>query len=523
MNDDDSSPLFELIPPDEMSPEQRAFRRNPESNLPLYRLLREPTDLNEFDWEKDDSILIWRDNQTILCLSIAMNMVHYRCRPFQEKSASFIIHGGNKHLFLLGWIYGKSDAAIAGTAAFFWSLKQSGGYIVSLRIGTVKDPHRECDNFDLCALEPDQLAHILDANPTRNYYVESGALSAEQSVILASRPYPLHLTLGASRLGRDNCFRFSDGGTAFLDALEKREFCFGQFATEFQMEKESVLPFSRANINRLFTLTNMFEKLVVEGLLDEENVMLPFSAPVNALSYHIHAKNLQWADVDSLDIVAQDIDFRFYMKSVKDWDTFLVSFLNRVAVLGHFKALSFAFADIIDEERSVEFAESLDKVNRVAKALIRVIRCNPQLSLLDLSSSSCDVKWDPLIRCMFKAMEDHEGLRIFMIKKYPSEDPDFLWLEKLLSRNHKINVFHSESDVPKIEKLYALNKFYCKSEELKKECSTVRTFLVAMAMMERNLSKNFQRRALFLSHHTDILYELIQDESGLAVDHGGPT
>jgi hypothetical protein len=57
----------------------------------------------------------------------------------------------------------------------------------------------ECEHkckFDFATLQPEQLAQILDSNPTRALDFPTRKWTAEQSVVLASRPYPLNLTLG---------------------------------------------------------------------------------------------------------------------------------------------------------------------------------------------------------------------------------------------------------------------------------------------------------------------------------------
>ncbi|GAX17685.1 hypothetical protein FisN_10Lh383 [Fistulifera solaris] len=303
MNED--TPLLQIIPQDALSPEQRAFCRNPDIDLPLYRLLREPTHLDDFDWENEYDRAIWRDNQTIIYLSFSTIRKYDERRPFREKSVSFVINCGNKYILSFGMIYGKSDAAIAETATFFWSLKQSDAYnIVSLQIGNTFN--EQSDTFDHGALSPEQLAQILDANPTRHCDMKLGTWSAEQSVILASRPYPLKLTLGASVVERDDCFRFSDGGTAFVEALQNRELGFGNLAVDFRTKGRNVISLSHINMKRLFKLPHMFDRLAIEGV-DEEFVLLPFSAQVSALSYHLDAQHLQHDDLDSLDIAANNL------------------------------------------------------------------------------------------------------------------------------------------------------------------------------------------------------------------------
>ena len=70
------------------------------------------------------------------------------------------------------------------------------------------------------ALAAEQLAHVMDANPTRHYVFQTGKWNAEQFVVLATRSYPLSLSFGIG-------FTFTDGGIAFADALHARKSLFG--------------------------------------------------------------------------------------------------------------------------------------------------------------------------------------------------------------------------------------------------------------------------------------------------------
>ena len=63
------SGLFQLVPLEDFSLQQKAFRsKTYGGNWPMYRLLREPTQLEEFDWVKYGKISIWRDNGSLICV-----------------------------------------------------------------------------------------------------------------------------------------------------------------------------------------------------------------------------------------------------------------------------------------------------------------------------------------------------------------------------------------------------------------------------------------------------------------------
>lgn len=111
-------------------------------------------------------------------------------------------------------------------------------------------------------------------------------------------------------------------------------------------------------------------------------------------------------------------------------------------------------------------------------------------------------------------MDDHEGLRTFSVKEYPLRyDSNYSWLEQLLKRNRNIAVVnHSNKTITNgtsLTKLYELNRFYNTSAALVKECQPVRSWVVGTALLE-GISQNLQYTALLLSHHTDVLCELLQ-------------
>ena len=145
---------------------------------------------------------------------------------------------------------------------------------------------------------------------------------------------------------------------------------------------------------------------------------------------------------------------------------------------------------------------------------------------------------------IFKAMEEHPGLRTLVVKDCPqsyfsdehdSEDNDsednvfedeeylrlsrfnYSLLEQLLSRNRNITVYDNAgnyfSNGPFIDSLYLLNHFYCGSATLVKESTSWRPLLVATALME-NASEDFQYISLLLSNHVDVLCEFIQGMHG---------
>ena len=408
-------------------------------------------------------------------------------------------------------IYGETDASIAVTATFFWPFKHSGGEYET-RLAIHEYEMEPMFHFDFSALQAEQFASVLDSNPTRQLDLQAGQWNAEQSWILATRPYPLNLRLSQPCIGLDS-FDFEDNGTAFVKALETRESSFGSFAMEF----DDAVPLSPVNLKRLLKL-EIFDTIALL-LLEEECVLLPLSTKLNALDYMLYANHLRPGDFDALDVAAKDLSLRIYVDDSEDWDGLVISFLERVADLGHFERIRLSL-DVSDNDRR-EF--DWDALAPVAKALICAIHSNPKLSCLDLSDTHHVFDWSLHFKEIFEAMEEHDSMRTFLVRDFKPEDvsdevgleliaPDYSWLEKLLSRNRNIAVLDSEGDTitngSSIDGLYAFNRFYNGLAELVKESTAARPLLMATALVARALGK-WQRAALLLANHTDVLCELV--------------
>ncbi|GAX17684.1 hypothetical protein FisN_10Lu406 [Fistulifera solaris] len=280
------------------------------------------------------------------------------------------------------------------------------------------------------------------------------------------------------------------------------------------------MPFNRTGLEQLSSGRQTIDELGI-GFLQDECALVPLSTKVNRLSCYLQARYGQRADLDVLAIAAKELELRIYLDSVPDWDVFLISFFNRLAQASHIEKLQLSL-DFI----SAGFVEQydVDRMSSVVDALISFLRSNSKLYHLDLCGTYGCLGWIPYLKHIFNELEGHQGIRFFAMDTYPSEDPDFSWLVKLLSRNRKIKVVDESGklNVPEIERLYALSHFYCDSEELKKECCSLRPSLVALALIGNEV-KDFQRYALMLSHHTDTLCELVQDVSQKATTTLGAT
>ena len=242
--------LLKLIPEERLSPAQRSFERSPFQDVfPMYSLLREPTNLDEFDWKKkQNGIEIWRENSETI-LSIGLVSV----AQYEERHLNFALQNVSGGVELNCVIYGKTDAAIAETFAFFCSLQHEDAGPKPARL-VIWDSAQ----FDWSALLPEQLAQILDADPARHFHIHTGTWTAEQSVILASRPYPLSVRLISGQGERYGGFAFQDHGTAFVTSLEQRSSSFGSLCI-VGVEHDS--PLSCHNLERLLELEGIFESL----------------------------------------------------------------------------------------------------------------------------------------------------------------------------------------------------------------------------------------------------------------------
>ena len=247
---------------------------------------------------------------------------------WKKRVRFFLCDVGQEH-YLSCAIYGKNDAAIAATATIFWSLEHSGegNPQAALKIHTVF-------RFDFAVFSAVQLTRILDSNPSRKLSCQPCLWSAEQSVILATRPCPLNVELYV--VWRAAKLAFGDGGTAFVDALQTRQSSFGSLSISSESGRH--MPLSDANMKRLLELDNMFEKLN-NSYMKGEMALLPFSTKVKALVYEINSKTTYPDDLDSLDITTKDLTLTIRVGNTIGREALPISFLNQVAELGHFERL----------------------------------------------------------------------------------------------------------------------------------------------------------------------------------------
>ncbi len=480
-----NNPLLELIPDEELSSRQKALRPTKfRGVLPMHRWLREPTHLDDIDWEACKDISIWCENETVIGLHKAGAFI-------ADHTACFMIsHTGNlKKYFLECVIYGESEARIVETVTFLWSLKHYPESKTSLSPSYTTVDTQDFV-FDFATLQPEQLAHMLDANPTRKFAFGTGVWNAELSLVLATRKHTMHLTLAGACM--NSYFAFDDEGKAFVDALETRKSSFGLLRIDCYGNK---IPFSKTNFERLLGL-DTFETLEV-GVLEKELVLLPFAAKAKTLCYELKSEMFQLNDFDSLNVSTSDLHLRIYVRGAgRNWHELPIALLNRMAILGHFERFRF----FVGRRRTY----NVENVALIVEALIRAIKANKKLHYLNLVDytgvEDPSATWALHLQKLFQAFEAHKGLRTVVVGDYSPKGPTYAWLSRLLSRNRKITVLDRSgnqiSNGTSIDKIYALNRFYNGSDELVKESLTsLRLCLVTMALVE-SASQNYQRTAV---------------------------
>ncbi|GAX17711.1 hypothetical protein FisN_10Lu429 [Fistulifera solaris] len=413
-------------------------------------------------------------------------------------------------------IYGKTDTAVAETATWFWSLKDQTRKRAALRIHYALSSAAEGQrNFDFAILRPEQLTRILDANPTRQLQLEIGTWSAEQAIILATRPYPLDLVLVNGDGSEVDSAH--DDGTAFIDALVQQQSLFGSLSILWYSDEDMVI--SRFNLERLVNL-EVFDRLTIR-YVDADSVLVAFAAKVKALQYSLHADLIDSDDFALLNIATKDLSLTLRLDEEVEIDGLLVSIFNRVAQLGQFESLGITLT------HNGFYRIELEDPAAVAQALIGALNGNSRLTRLDLYNSESLFISVSRSKEIFHAIGKLERLETLDLSIFPpvldldaDEDgyryelacqPYYCLVEELLCRNRNVVVYNGwdqkVTNRTTIDKLYVLNSFYNGSTKLTKKCTDLR-FLLFRAALMKSASANIQYTGLLLSHHTDVLCEM---------------
>ncbi|GAX16386.1 hypothetical protein FisN_10Hh396 [Fistulifera solaris] len=394
---------------------------------------------------------------------------------------------------------GFNETAIAETATFVLSLQNS-------------EPDSMQFNFDVDSIREDQMDSFLDVNPHRVWEFEFQTWTVEQSIRMATRPGPLKIHLYTPSTIHGG-FSFTDGGTAFVDALQQRTSIFGSLCLHFNRRN----PFTTENYVRLLQLERVVEKL--ELYMFRPDALLPFQAQVHSLNYRIDDYEIEKTDFETLPIVAKELTLSIHITRTENWSDSIVTFLDRVAQLGHFEHLGLE----IDLWHEVDYTQ----MAWIAAAIVRVLQNNPSMVSLDLSKNRYAVEYTPYLTILFQAMEGHPNLRTFRVNSGKMTVVHFASLERLLFRNRRVTVVNHRdervTDGTTIDQVYTLNQFFHESKELIQECcSSWRSRVMKTVLME-SASANFQRTALLLSDHTDVLCELVNGTNDDALLPYDPT
>jgi hypothetical protein len=268
---------------------------------------------------------------------------------------------------------------------------------------------------------------------------------------------------------------------------------------------------------RLLQLEHVVEKL--ELYMFRPDALLPFRAQVHSLNYRIDDYEIQKTHFETLPIVAKELTLSIHITRTENWSDLIVIFLDRVAQMGHFEHLGLE----IDLWHTVDDTQ----MAWIAAGIVRVLQNNPNLVSLDLSKNRYPLEYTPYLAILFQAMERHPNLRTFRVNSGKMRVVHFASLERLLFRNRRVTVVNHRdervTDGTTIDQVYTLNQFYHGSKELIQEWRcTWRSRVTGMVLME-SASANFQRTALLLSDHTDVLCELVNGTNDDTLSPHDPT
>jgi hypothetical protein len=483
--DTSSSLLLGLIPSHLRTPEQIA-RWNIRDESPTYMLLRKPTSLEELNKnEYYHQIAIWRDNGALTYVSPG-NCIE---SPREgERYLSLRFGGGGPKLYIVG----NRDRDVAQTAAFFIKLEQPTYESSSLTIGTPG-----CF-FDFRAAPARCFERLLEINPFRMFNFYGLTLNVEQSIVIAKSPYVMNVRFS-------DC-SFEDQACGFIDAMQSRN-----SSSDVLLFEEST-GLSDDNLKRLLQLDTM-EQLALP-CLNKEIAMLPFSAKVNHLDYEISSSSLQEDLLPSMDIVTSELAITIQLGSETNLSENVIAFFRRMAEFTHLVELKILFRF---KYGYPGLQESLPE--GIVQEIVRVALVNNNLVLLDLSDGGRHIDWAPHMETLCNGLRAHKGLRTLKVTVYDDNSsfgPEFTFLRELLTENRNLTTTNENGlfywgywqTRNIMKKIYSLNKFYRGSAGLAVEPTKERATLVATALLHR-ASNNFQRSALLLSDHVDVLYDLI--------------
>jgi hypothetical protein len=488
--------LLGVIPSSARTPEQVAHWEK-EGEAATYKLQRDPVNLEEFT-QYNHRVVIWHENDTLTYIS-------------PEDKYAYPVIGTRRYLELVTCdqmfafnIVGKTDAAVVETAEYFLSLNNSPEGTSKLfindssrnfRLRTMSfpcfkrmlemDPRHDLE-FELMTFSAERTQ---DSAPWLDLHFQYLTFSVEQSVLLATCATSLRLV---------SC-SFEDKGSAFIGALENRN------SSVDRLRMDGDLPFSDENLKRLFELEGI-DHLDLPYTDDNKVSVQALSAKVNDLTIYSLVTPLTQFDVTSVNITAKKLTLELNIRTCNIFPTEpILSLLRRFADFSHFKGLSLYIEGPDNHDMAIPSC--------VASELARFILSNSCLQTFDLFGTlNCDAH----IATLLLALKHHNRIRTLGLKVFNwpmAFGVNFIHLRELLACNRDIRVVNRSGEIYTdrclIDKLYSLNRFLRASKGLAVEPALARGLLLPTALVEA-ASNDFQKSAVLLADHVDMLFEFIQ-------------
>ncbi len=314
-------------------------------------------------------------------------------------------------------------------------------------------------------------------------------------MVLATRRHAINLLL-------QKC-SFADGGTAFVDVLENRRVPFGS------LRLMGSAPVDAHKLQQLFQV-DCIDHFGAECLTGN---FAPLRA--KASSVHLHEEtqnNIDVGDIGTLNVFARKLSLCLTVNRTFQRIQAL-ALLRRLAQLGHLVELKIAFWAVND-------SHTVPNANAVTQELIRTVRANTSLRVLDLTTDATYLDWKTQhLARLFEDVKYHEALRTLKISCPDGGDdedvcgPSCIHLRKLLSHKRNLAVLDDDgipyTDGDIVDEIYSFNRFFMGSAGILNEEYLQRSSLATTALVE-SASYDFRRNALLLANHADILCQLIQ-------------
>ncbi len=278
--------------------------------------------------------------------------------------------------------------------------------------------------FDFRAAGSPCLARLLQLSLPRKLKLINLQLSVEQSIILATRPYPIKLALSGGR--------FEDDGSAFTKCVKKRKASFGSFVV---FKKMPVL--SKRSMCRLLQA----ECIDVFKIYDLSGTIAPLFSGAKSVIYSGSIADLD-TDLEQFNIATRNLSLTLDARPRRTFPvmpvprTFpaepVIAFLRRLAQYCHLIELKIKFCPFCN----------LDIPDAITRELFGTVLANVDLQILDLVGWFCYIQLTKeQFTELFECVKVHNSLRTLRINVHDKEGtfgPSFIYLRRLLSCNRKL-------------------------------------------------------------------------------------